>query len=282
MIYFMKSSKEKKVNFLRKAIAFIKKSFIIQVNYPLAFFISIFNIILTVALFYFLAKLFGRQQNIYLERYKGDLFTFLLIGLAYSRILYTWLNCFADTYQGELHNGSLEIMLATPTGIFKVLFLSTLWYQLYALLHVLIYFTAGIIIFKAHISVSGYFLTSVIALISMIVFIGLGIISTALLIVFKRGNPLRDVLVVSSTFLGGIYFPIEILPQGLQKVSYLLPVTYSLRAIREVLINGRSINFIYKDLVILTAFAIIIFPLSLYMFKKAFRLAKIDGSLTHY
>lgn len=116
----------------------------------------------------------------------------------------------------------------------------------------------------------------------MMVFIGLGIISAALLIIFKRGNPLRDIIFFSSAFFGGVYFPIEVLPKLLQKVSYILPVTHALKAIRGVLINNHSINFIYKEMVILTIFAIIIFPLSLYIFKKAFRQAKIDGSLTHY
>lgn len=158
MLYSMRLSKEKDMTLLRKAIAFIKKSFITQANYPLAFFMGIFNVLSTLALFYFIAKLFSQNQNLHLEQYKGNLFTFLLIGFAYSRFLYTWLNCFADILYGELSNGSLEIMLTTPTGILDVLFLSTLWNHLYALFHVLLYFAIGIIIFGAHISNTGYFL----------------------------------------------------------------------------------------------------------------------------
>lgn len=270
------------MTFFRKVVSFIKKSLILQKNYPLAFFINIFHIVFAIVLFYFLAKLFGQNQNLHLERYKGDLFTFLLIGLAYSRFLYTWLNCFAGLLQGEFSNGTLEAMLATPTSIFPILFFSCLWPQFYALLHVLLYFAIGIVIFGAHISASGYILALVITSISMIIFIGLGIISAALLMVFKRGDPLRDVLYFSSLLLGGVYFPVEMLPQALQKISFILPVTYSLRAIRNVLINGHSINFIYNDLKILLIFAIILFPMSLYIFKKAYRHASVVGSLTHY
>ncbi|OGX39984.1 MAG: hypothetical protein A2984_00540 [Omnitrophica WOR_2 bacterium RIFCSPLOWO2_01_FULL_41_12] len=268
------------MNSLRKITAFFKKSLIVQMNYTLDFFISIFNTVFVIAVFFFLIRLFN--QNLYLEKYKGDLFTFLLIGLAYARFLDTWLNCFSNSLQSEFFCGALEMILVTPIKIFEILFFSTLWPQVYALFHVLIYFTVGITFFQAHISASGYLLASLIALVSMIIFMGFGIISAAILLIFKRGLPLRSVLYASSLFLGGAYFPVEVLPQAFQKISYILPVTYSLRAIRNVLINGYTINLVYDDVKILFIFAIILFPASLYIFKRAFRHAKSVGSLAHY
>ena len=254
-----------------------------QKNYPLAFFINVFHIVFTIALFYFLAKLFGKSgQGIDLGRYKGDLFTFFLIGLAYAKFLDTWLTCFSESFQNEFYSGTLESILVTPTGTFQVLFLSILWPQIFAMLQVLIYFAVGVLIFGAHIAIKGYVLALVITIISMLAITGIGIISAALLMVFKRGNLLRNAFYFSSLFLSGVYFPIEILPRLLQKISLILPTTYSLRAIRGVLTDGYRMDYVYSDLGALLIFAAVLFPLSLYVFKKAFLHAKTVGSLTHY
>lgn len=267
---------------VRKAVAFIKKSFIMQKNYPLAFFSSIFHIICGIALFYFLAKLLGKGQSIDLGRYGGDLFTFFLIGLAYAKFLNTGLTCFSEYFQNEFYSGTLESILLTPTGIFQILFLSILWPQIFAALQVLIYFAVGISIFNAHISVSGYALAIVITIISMPAIMGIGIISVALLMIFKRGNLLRDAFYLCSFFLSGVYFPVDILPQPLQKISFILPMTYSLRAIRSVLTSGDYMDCVYSDIRVLLIFTAVLFPFSLYVFKKAFLHAKAVGSLTHY
>ena len=253
-----------------------------QKNYPLAFFVNIFHIIFGIALFYFLAKLLGKGQSIDLGRYSGDLFTFFLIGLAYARFLNAGLTCFSESFQNEFYSGTLESMLVTPTGIFQILFLSILWPQIFAMLQVLIYFAVGVSIFGAHISVGGYAVAIAITMISMLAIMGIGIISAALLMIFKRGNLLREAFYTASLFLSGVYFPVEILPRLLQKISLVLPTTYSLRAIRGVLTGGDNMDCVYSDIRVLLIFAAVLFPLSLYVFKKAFLHAKAVGSLTHY
>lgn len=270
------------MTFLRKAGAFLLRDFISEKNYRTAFIVRIFNIIAVIAFFYFMAKLFNQQQSLYLTKYKGDFFIFILIGLAYTKFLYSWLNSFADSLQGEFYNGSLEIMLATPTGIFEILFFSVLWNQIFAFIEVAVYLFAGAVFFKAHFASSGYIPALITVLISMPIFTGLGIIYAALLMAVKRGASLRVALIFIFTFFGGVYFPVDLLPRNLQIISRFLPVTYSLKAIREVLINGQPISFIYKDLLILAAFAVILFSLSLIIFKQAFVRAKANGTLTHY
>ncbi|MFA5146258.1 MAG: ABC transporter permease [Candidatus Omnitrophota bacterium] len=269
------------MNFFIKAAAFIKKSFIIQKNYPLQFFIVIFDIVLGLAFFYFLTKMLGQDQEQRFGFYGGGLFTFFLIGMAYAGFLYTWLYCFSDMLQNEFYSGTLEVALATPTGIFQILFFSSLWPQLYAFLNVFLYFIIGILIFGARISAANYPLVLTVTLVSMVAFAGLGITSAALLIVFKKGDLLKKALYVPSLFLSGVYFPVEALPGWLQKISSILPATYSLRAIRNAL-GGNSAGSVYGDIGVLAIFAAILFPAGIYIFKRAFLHSKKVGSLTSY
>jgi ABC-2 type transport system permease protein len=100
--------------------------------------------------------------------------------------------------------------------------------------------------------------------------------------VFKQGNPMNMVLNTASNLLGGVYYPITVLPSWLQPLSYLLPTTYSLRAMRLAVLQGYSLRALAPDLLILTLFPVVLFPLGLAAFQLALRKAKLDGSLTQF
>jgi ABC-2 type transport system permease protein len=44
---------------------------------------------------------------------------------------------------------------------------------------------------------------------------GLGIISAAFIMRFKKGNPVTWMVATASELLGGVYFPIDVLPERL-------------------------------------------------------------------
>jgi len=100
--------------------------------------------------------------------------------------------------------------------------------------------------------------------------------------VFKRGNPLNWIIDSSFTLLEGVLFPITILPDWLQKISCLLPITYSLRAIRHALLQSYSFQALSFDILMLVLFSVVLLPLSIYAFKMGVRKAKKEESLTHY
>ena len=82
--------------------------------------------------------------------------------------------------------------------------------------------------------------------------------------------------------MGGIYYPISVTPAWMQSLAKLIPVTYALRAMRLALLQGASFSELQGDILALVIFSVILLPLSLMIFGFAVRLAKIDGSLTHY
>jgi ABC-2 type transport system permease protein len=85
-----------------------------------------------------------------------------------------------------------------------------------------------------------------------------------------------------SAFLGGVYYPVTVFPKFLQVVSYFIPVTYSLRALRFAVLKGYPIAFLKQDISALVIFCIILVPLSMFIFKTAVQRAKKSGSLAFY
>jgi len=66
------------------------------------------------------------------------------------------------------------------------------------------------------------------------------------------------------------------------KISRILPPTYGLDGIRRVLIEGQGFAGVREPLFVLLIFLVILLPLSLWVFNRAVRRAKREGSLIQY
>ena len=100
--------------------------------------------------------------------------------------------------------------------------------------------------------------------------------------VLKRGNPVTWVFGTTASLLGGVYYPIDVMPVWMQRLADLLPVTYALRSMRLALLQGASFLSLLPDILALTGFCVFLLPVSLFAFRFAVRRARDDGSLTHY
>ncbi|KPK98798.1 MAG: hypothetical protein AMJ95_02325 [Omnitrophica WOR_2 bacterium SM23_72] len=65
-------------------------------------------------------------------------------------------------------------------------------------------------------------------------------------------------------------------------ISYILPITYSLKAIRLSLLEGYSIKKLAPEITILFFFSVFLLLVSMQIFKYAVGKAKKKGSLIHY
>jgi ABC-2 type transport system permease protein len=86
----------------------------------------------------------------------------------------------------------------------------------------------------------------------------------------------------TSSILGGVYYPVTILPGWMQFFASLIPVTYALRAMRLALLQGAPLRELFSDILVLVIFSLVLLPASLLAFRYAVRRAKADGSLSHF
>jgi ABC-2 type transport system permease protein len=104
--------------------------------------------------------------------------------------------------------------------------------------------------------------------------------------VFKRGDPFGIFLGAGSALFSGVFFPTELLKTyagpKLGGISLLLPTTYGLDGIRQVLIEGHGLTEVRQPLVVLLGFLVVLLPFSLWVFGRAVRRAKREGSLLQY
>jgi len=267
---------------LRKPWAFIKKDFISATSYKLSFLMELLGIFFSVAAFYFLSKLFGQQFIPHLRPYGGNYFAFVIIGVAFFDYLNIALRSLAGTIRGAQVLGTFEALLATQTEVPTIIFSSSLYNFIWTTVRVVAYLAVGVVAFDLDISAANYSAALVILVMTVVAFSSLGIISASFIMVLKRGDPINWLLVNLSGLLGGLYYPVSVLPGWLQKLAYLLPVTYALEGMRLALLQGQGLRDLWPIVAVLLIFSLTMLPVSVLCFKYAIRRAKRDGSLTQF
>jgi ABC-2 type transport system permease protein len=265
-----------------KPLAFLKRDFLLQVSYRFAFLLQFFGIFLQVSIFYFLSKLLGKGTVPYLEPYGGDFFAFVLVGIAFYNYMSISMNTFSGSIRREQMLGILESILSTPTRLSTIVLSSGLWSFLFTSFRVVIYFVVGLSIYGLKVTNINFLSALVVLTLSIAAFIPVGIISASFIMIFKRGDPIAFVFSSGSALLGGVYYPIEILPMWLKKVAYFLPITHSLQAMRLAILQGYSLPQLETQILALLLFSFVLLPLSVGVFSYAVKRAKIEGSLTQY
>ncbi len=265
-----------------KPIAFLKKDLQVATSYRLAFLLQLLGIGFTLALFFFLSRLIDTTMNPYLGPYGGDYFSFVLVGVAVSNYLSTGLNAFSSRIRDEQVLGTLEAVLATPTRFSTYLLSSSLWSFLWASFQVLAYVVLGLLFFRLELKDPNWGAALLFLALTVVAFSSLGLLAASFILVLKRGNPVNWFFTSLSRLLGGVYFPIAILPDWLQTASKVIPLTYSLEGMRMALLAGRPLAELKRELLSLVAFTIVSLVLGVAATRFAIRRARRDGTLGQY
>ncbi|HEX9371283.1 MAG TPA: ABC transporter permease [Roseiflexaceae bacterium] len=266
---------------LRVPWAFVVRDFRIEVSYKAGFVFRIAAPLVNVAIYYFIARVFGSVAAPYLQLYGGNYFAFVVIGVAFADYLGLGISAIGNSIRDGQVTGTLELMLLSPTRLTTVLLSSTLWSYLFASLTVAVYLTAGITLGMRLDSANVPFaLLSLI--ISVVSFNALGLFAASLIILMKRGDPLGWAIRVTSAVLGGVFYPMNVLPGWLRALAQALPLTHALELMRRSLLNGEGWAELQGEMLTLIGLTALLLPLGLLACALAVRVARMDGSLSHY
>jgi len=261
---------------LRKAWAFFKRDLLIDLSYKLSFAFQALDLLMAVAAFFFLARIIGRAP---FRSYEP--FPFILVGMAVNGYMTTALACFSLAVRGNQPIGTLKAVLATRTSPLSFMLLSSTYPFARAAFDAGLYLAGGAMfgVSLARANVPGALL---LFLLSVLVFGSIGVLSATFTLVFKRGDPFLWLFGGLSWLLGGVYYPIEVLPRFLYYAAQLLPITHALNGMRAAILLGAGNRELLPHIAVLAGFALIGVPASLLAFHFGLRRAMKMGTLSHY
>lgn len=265
----------------KKAWAFVKRDFLIATSYRVAFLMQLLSVVLWVPICYFIGEGISSGDSDLLEPYGGDYFAFLLIGMGLLGYMTISLRTFNQSIRESQLMGTLEIMLLSPTSVRELLIYSSLWIYLFLTLRFGMYLLIGAL-FGLDLGSGNIPAAIVVLMLSIPAFASFGIASAALVLLIKRGESLTVALSTVSLVLGGVLYPVSVLPEWLQPCANLVPITHANEAMRLALFSGYSVRELTPQLGALAMFAFVLLPISLLLFRRAVRWTKASGTLAHY
>jgi ABC-2 type transport system permease protein len=149
-----------------------------------------------------------------------------------------------------------------------------------SLLQFVVYIGAGIFLFAPilNISVAGCLLAFGFSILSAF---AIGLFAAGMQISMHKGSAVLWVLGSGAWLMSGTLFPVTALPKPVQMVSYVIPFTHSLAAMRLAVLGG-SFAAIAREVGILALFALFLVPAGVMFFSAMVRKARQNGTLSFY
>ena len=267
---------------LRIALAFLRKDFLEEASYRLSFVFGVAWTFFTLIFFTWVSDFIGPLVEERLEPYGGNYFAFVILGLG----VYLFLGAALDTLTGRIRSaqvlGTFEALLATRAPLPTILFCLPLYSFLQTGLRVLGLVVLGTLLFDMPLRWGNLPAAALLLGLTITAFGSMGLAVAGLTVAFKRTERINRLIGSLSIFLGGIYFPISVLPDWLADLARLLPITPGLEGLRIALLGGGSWSEILPHAVRLIAFIAVLLPFSALVFRWTLRRAMREGTLAQH
>lgn len=168
---------------------------------------------------------------------------------------------------GERERGTIEQLIATPLSGFEIL-----------LGKLFVYMGFGFLSATSMLIVAVYAFNLVVrgSVVLMAVFLAVFLtasLSLGTLVSAGSRTQMQAVqtimpLVYIMIFLSGTFYPIEAMSPLVQPISYVLPLTYMIHALRAVIVKGAGLDVVTNDLIFLSAYTVIMIVSAVVVFRK--------------
>jgi ABC-2 type transport system permease protein len=213
--------------------------------------------------------------------YTVDLVGFTIIGqLLYS--FFTMMLLAGASFDAERWQGTLETLLLSPANRLAILLGGALANALNYMWMLAALILSWISVIHVGVHVTDFLALFASLVLSYLAMVALGMCLETAEIYSRRGSIFTGWLQEPVMFLSGQIFPLQSMPTFLLPLSYLLPLTFGLMAVRLTLLGGASLYSVAIPLVALASMAMIFLTLASVLVNYAERRAKANATLTQF
>lgn len=208
----------------------------------------------------------------------------LILYLVVGTIVWAYLNGVFDNVafmiSWERWEGSIESTFMAPARRLSLLLGSSAFAVVYSLLRSIVILGAVALFFDLDLGRANWLGTLAALAIGSVSFLGVGIMASALPLLFlERGTQMTIVVQAALLLVSGVFYPVEVLPAWLQALSRISPATYVLKTMRAAVLDGAPVSELAPDFVPLAIITVVSLPLGMWVFRQAERYALRTGRL---
>jgi len=205
---------------------------------------------------------------------------FLIIGALLWGFLSIIFHEVAECISWERWEGTIEFTFMAPAKRITYLFGMCTYAVIYGLIRSAVVLIFIILFFKIELSNVNVLAAVTVIVVSSLSFIGMGLIAAVFpLLSPEKGSQATHIFQAVILLISGVYYPISVLPNWMQKVAVFSPATYTLRAVRAAVLEGATLGSLMNDIGILLILGLFLIPLGYLAFALGERHAKTVGKL---
>jgi ABC-2 type transport system permease protein len=258
-------------------LAVMRRDLHVYMSYRTRLVSQVLTALFSLTLFFYISRLvhvkgFG-SANSY--------FGFVVVGISLISVLYS---CFSipELVRQELIAGTFDRLLLSPFGAIRSVLAMTLFPMLYSFLLAAITLGLGCVVFGLHLHWATVPTALPVMVLVLFAFLPFGVLFAALTVVIKQGNVGTSWVVAMLSIVGGLYFPVSLLPGWLQTIAKLQPFTAATDLLRHLLVDSSLGESPETALLKLIGFAAVLLPLSIYALDRAIRFGQRRGTIIEY
>ena len=265
-----------------KLPAFMRRDWLIMLSYRMAFVSDLAAIAIQAVLLAFIEKLVDPSTMPVYGGTRADYLEFAVIGVMISLATGLMLSRVATAVREEQMIGTFEAVLTTPTAPGTVQAGSVAFDLLFIPLRMAVLLVAVALTFGLSFHASGV-LPSLAVLAAYLPFVwGLGLVSAAAMVTFRRGGGLLAVGVGALGIVSGAFFPLALLPGWLEAVAAVNPLAIAMETLREALIGGRGWTSLPAETALLAPMSLAAVAVGALAFRAALARERRNGTLGLY
>lgn len=205
---------------------------------------------------------------------------YLIIGTLVWRYLSNIFMLTSEVIAWERWEGTIEYTLMAPVQRWVHLVGQTAYSLIYSMITTLLIGIAMALFFELELANANLLGAAAVILAGSISLIAIGIVASILPLLYpERGAQMTNVVQSSFLLISGVYYPISVLPDWMQAIARISPVTYVLDGTRAAILDGAPLGELRQYIAPLILLGLVMLPLGLRAFKAAEDYAKRTGKL---
>ena len=261
--------------------AFIRAAWLTAASYRLGMVLSLAGMLASLVPIYFVANALQPLIGKAIQHDGGEYFAFLLVGIIVSMYIADAVTALPNTVQSNVSSGTLDTLLSAPVHPALILGGMVAYPVVWTTLRAMLTTAAGLALGASFVWPR---LPAALLVLALIIasYVPFSLLSTSMVVAFRTAGPLSKAVLTISAFLGGVYYPTHVIPSWIQQISAYVPLTYGLRALRRVLLEGQSLASVSADLTVLAGMTVVLWAVGLGTLVMAFGYARRAGTLSQY
>lgn len=267
---------------LGKVPAYFRRDLLIALSYRFTLVTDWLGLLVQIALFSFVSRMVDPRTIPAVEGRPVSYLEFVTVGIAVTGFVQVGLGRVVAAVRGEQMTGTLEALLTTPTALGTMQLGSAVYDLVYVPIRTVVFLGLVALVYDVHIAFSNLAPALVLLAFLLPVVWGMGVLSAAVVLTFRRGSGVIGFGATLLTATSGAYFPVGLLPGWAQWLMRYNPLTISLDATREVLLAGGGWDHIVPRVALLAPMAVVSLTVGAIAFRLALQRELVRGTLHLY